>query len=74
MYYHNLMSQTFPCNSFRAVFYLFFSFFTVINLYLPLKGFSKYIAITKVYINIYIYIYIYIYLNLKPRKFEMCVD
>ena len=22
----------------------------------------------------YIYIYIYIYLNLKPQKFEMCVD
>ena len=26
------------------------------------------------YVYIYIYIYIYIYLNLKPQKFEICVD
>ena len=27
-----------------------------------------------IYMYIYIYIYIYTYLNLKPQKFEMCVD
>ena len=30
--------------------------------------------LTYGYDDKYIYIYIYIYLNLKPQKFEMCVD
>ena len=42
----------------------------------------NYIYIYNIYIYIYIFIYIYIYiyththiyLNLKPQKFEMCVD
>ena len=28
----------------------------------------------KYEVRVHIYIYIYIYLNLKPEKFEMCVD
>ena len=44
----------------------------IIYIYTLYTDIYKYINI-YIYI-IYIYIYLYIYLNLKPQKFEMCVD